>query len=678
MPSSREPNGSPAGDRPRTALLIGTSLQDVEAVRRLLLRRDFAVVDALATTEVAVALAAERPDVVVLWTDVGDAARMMVERPGDRSGPPVIHCGPEVPDARCWEQVPGHDHEAIAVACERAAMFGRERQERVRLQSELAAVRREAAYEHRLRAELDRTLKQSQAAAQTALRAKSAFLANMGHELRTPLNAILGYAELLQEEARELGADALVDDLGKVHRSAHQLIALIDDVLALARIESGRAPIDEQHFSVSSLCEEAAARVAELAARNEDTLTVRVAPEVGSMFTDRAKVGQCLYNLLSNACKFTEAGEIELSAEREQADGREWVTFRVRDTGIGLSEEHQKRVFEEFTQADESTTRRHGGTGLGLALTRRIAELLTGHISLDSVYGRGATFVLRIPDGQPAASRAVTERPLPRAAASTPPRLRPPPPDLRDTVLVIDDDPVMRYLLDRYLSTAGYRVVQAASGAEGVQLAEEHRPSVVCLDVAMPDMDGWSTLKALKARRALNHIPVVMLSAAQDKTRGADAGASAFLVKPVQREVLLATVRQLVDTGPAGPVLVVEDDLTTRELTARTLRQRGWEVEEAENGAVALRRMRDRTPSLVVLDLMMPELDGFGVVAAVRRNPHWRAVPIVVMTALDLPPSQRSMLELQVEAVIGKAGFDRAGLLEEVERHVRAHAREVA
>jgi CheY-like chemotaxis protein/anti-sigma regulatory factor (Ser/Thr protein kinase) len=370
------------------------------------------------------------------------------------------------------------------------------------------------------------------------------------------------------------------------------------------------------------------------------------------MRADLTKLRQALFNLVSNACKFTERGVVSLEVTRDARAEGDALVFAVRDTGIGMTPEQMARLFQEFAQADASTTRRFGGTGLGLALSRRICRMMGGDITVESEPGRGSTFTIRLPAEVREPTR---EAPIPAAGETALSGV--------STVLVIDDDGAVRDLMARFLGKEGFRVVTAPGGEEGLRLARERRPDVITLDVLMPGMDGWSVLAALKADAALAEIPVVMLTMLDDRNLGYALGAADYLTKPIDRERLVTVLghyrRDL-------PVLVVDDDADFRELARRTLEREGYTVVEAVNGRAALDRLRDTTPSVILLDLMMPEMDGFDFVTAARENAAWRSLPIVVITAKDLTPEDHERLNGYVTRVLQKGGLTRDTLLGEV------------
>ena len=503
-------------------------------------------------------------------------------------------------------------------------------------------------------------------AAEAANRTKSLFLANMSHELRTPLNAIVGYSEMLQEEAAERQLQDFSTDLEKISTSGRHLLGLINDILDLSKIEAGKMELSLEVFDIATLIGEVASTIGIQAAKNGNTLEVSHAPDIGVMRGDLSKVRQGLFNLVSNAAKFTHDGQIKVVAERRMRDGSEWVQFRVSDTGIGLSAEQIVRLFQPFTQADASTTRRFGGTGLGLALTRRFCQMMSGDVTVHSVPGEGSVFTIKLPatlhDPQPETIDIGALGALPLSAS---PEVQPQPAE-RTCVLVIDDDPMQRDLMQRYLSKEGYVVRTASGGAQGLQLARTLVPAAITLDVMMPDMDGWSVLSALKNDATLRDIPVIMLTMVDDPVRGFTLGASDYATKPVNRRKLSRILQKYTCPHPPCPVLVIDDDVSARALTRAMLQKEGWAVSEAANGIEALESMERERPSLIFLDLMMPEMDGFAFAAEVGRRPEWRSIPIVVVTSLDLTSDDRRRLNGHVETILRKHGDSRESLLAQV------------
>jgi GAF domain-containing protein/CheY-like chemotaxis protein len=491
---------------------------------------------------------------------------------------------------------------------------------------------------------------------------KSQFLANMSHELRTPLNAIIGVTEMLREDAEALNQD--LEPLDRVLGAARHLLALINDILDLSKIEAGRMELQLEPFALAPLIDNVVKTIEPLIAKNANQVVVQCDPAIGTLHADQMRLRQALLNLLSNANKFTDHGTVTIHAWQGQEDGRDWITMAVADTGIGMTPEQMGRLFQEFSQADASTTRKYGGTGLGLAISKRFCQMMGGDITVESNPGKGSTFTIRLPRQAQSDQALVTEA---RQGA----RMQPAHPIAQGAeeplILVVDDDATVRELVERHLERSGFAVVTARSGQEGLRLVRELRPAAMTLDIMMPDLDGWTVLAAIKGDPALAAIPVVLMSIVDQKKRGYALGAADYLVKPVDRTKLLETLTGICGST-AGRALLVDDDAVVRRSVRQALDPIGWQVGEAENGQVAVEALIAARPDVIILDLMMPEMDGFEFLDELRGRPDWRDIPVVIITAKDLTDEDRSRLNGGVERIIQKS--DRDEMLRQLGREI--------
>jgi len=512
--------------------------------------------------------------------------------------------------------------------------------------------------------EVNEQLVQSEQRARAATQAKSHFLANMSHELRTPLNAIIGYSEMLQEEAQDSGQESFIPDLKKINRSGRHLLDLINDVLDLSKIEAGKMELYLETFDIPNLLEDISTTVQLLVQKNSNVLEVRCPANLGAMRADMTKVRQSLFNLLSNASKFTKNGKITLEAARENSPTNgDWIVFRVSDTGIGMTREQQDRVFEAFSQADASTARDFGGTGLGLTITKTFCRMMGGDVTLTSEPGKGTTFIIRLP--------TEVREPNPESAAASESIAAPLNMEGKP-VLVVDDDADTRQVLKHFLNRKGFPVECASSGEEGLRLARELHPMAIILDVMMPGMDGWAVLSTLKSEPEVRNIPVVMLTIVDDKNLGYTLGATDYMIKPVNRDRMIEILAKFRDVPPPRSALVVDDEEPARKMLTQILEKERWTVVQAENGLVALELIAKQRPDLIILDLMMPKMNGYQFVAELHKRDDWRSIPIIVVTAKDMSTEERLALDGYVEKVLPKHALTEDALLTEIQDLITA------
>jgi GAF domain-containing protein/DNA-binding response OmpR family regulator len=487
---------------------------------------------------------------------------------------------------------------------------------------------------------------------------KSQFLANMSHELRTPLNAIIGVTEMLREDAEALKQD--VEPLDRVLGAGRHLLALINDILDLSKIEAGRMELNLETFALGPLIDGVVKTIEPLAAKNGNQVAVHCDAGMGTMHADQMRLRQALLNLMSNANKFTDKGTVTIDAHQGQENGRDWVTLSVADTGIGMTQEQMGKLFQEFSQASSKTASKYGGTGLGLVISRKFCQMMGGDITVKSTPGEGSTFTIRLPrmlQGEQAMASVSPVEPIHPIAEDAEEPL----------VLVVDDDATARELVQRHLERAGFAVVTARGGQEGLRLVRELRPAAVTLDIMMPDLDGWTVLAAIKGDPALASIPVVLMSIVDQKNRGYALGAADYLVKPVDRSKLVATLNGICgSTG--GHALLVDDDEVVRRGVRQALEPIGWRVTEAGDGQEAVALLTFARPDVIILDLMMPKMDGFEFMDELRGRPDHQDIPVVVITAKDLTDEDRDRLNGGVERIIQKS--DRDEMLRQLSREV--------
>jgi signal transduction histidine kinase/CheY-like chemotaxis protein len=515
-----------------------------------------------------------------------------------------------------------------------------------------------------------RGTEEARLAAEQANQLKSSFLANMSHELRTPMNAIIGYTEMLLEDLQDSaveGAAQMAQDLERIRGSGKHLLALINDILDLSKIEAGKMELAPEDVVVGEFIADVVDTVRPLVAKNSNTLVLQVPDDPGSMHADLTRLRQSLFNLLSNAAKFTDHGTITLGVELLAEGPRPRLRFSVTDTGIGMTEQQVGKVFEDFAQADSSTARRFGGTGLGLSISRRFCRMMGGDISVRSIAGVGSTFTIDLPvhvsetaaqDNAPTAQSPITAQ------------------QGGDLVLVIDDDPGMLELMGRLLNREGYRVVTASTGDEGLDIVKRLRPQAVILDVLMPRTDGWSVLSSLKADEQTRAIPVIVLTMLDDSEMAFALGAAEFMTKPVDRQQLAAALRRCGLVPRESTVLLVDDDPQSRALMQRALADGRWQVLEATDGRQAFEVMQQRKPDLILLDWVMPGMGGLEFLSRLRAAEQQQPpTPVIIVTAQDLARNEQNDLERYRALRISKSALTRTTLQAQISLALRdAHS----
>lgn len=466
--------------------------------------------------------------------------------------------------------------------------------------------------------------------------AKSQFLASMSHELRTPLNAILGYAMLLQEDALEAGDQSAAADLDRIQVAGRSLLSIINDILDLAKIESGKSVIERGVVNVRDLVDNVV-RSCPQASRNGNAFEIDVSTDVGILIGDGGKVRQCLLNLLQNAFKFTKGGQVTLSVETAYESTVAGIAFSIRDTGIGIAADHQETLFEAFGRAEQAGASKFGGAGLGLAITRRLARMMSGDCTVESKRDEGSTFRLWIPlsphgDGQK------------RAAPTSPAVCRPVKRGSKPVALIIDDDDAALDLMRRWLKRNGYDVVGAPDAESGLELARAQRPDLILLDALLPGRSGYDILPELSADPRLRRTPVILVTIDDDRPRGLASGACDYLRKPLTERRLLSVI-DLYRAPTSGDVLVIDDDDDAAELIKRSVEQMGFSSRRASDGLEGISMASEARPAAIVLDLLMPGLNGFEVIDRLSANENLADVPLIVVSGCEISLPEHRRLE---------------------------------
>ena len=468
---------------------------------------------------------------------------------------------------------------------------------------------------------------------------RSKFFANMSHELRTPLNAILGYGEMLYEECEDLGYEDLMPDLKKITTSGTHLLSLINNILDLSKIESGKMELYITSFEIEKVVETLNDINAPLAAKNNNGFKINIQEAIGSMSQDETKLRQCVTNFLSNAFKFTQSGLVSLDVSSLTKNGIDMIEFKVTDDGEGMSDEGVSKVFEEYEQAERSTSATHGGTGLGLPISKRFAELMGGGVTVSSEKGVGSVFSIFIP-------RICEEtEELENEEIETL--------EGENICILIDDDIAMHDLIKRTVKKAGMTLIGATNGEQGLNMIRETKPRLILLDVLMPGRDGWSILKECKSDEAIKDIPVIMVSQMSQETLAFSLGADDYLTKPIDRDKFLNTVTNLLGTSDNKKILIVDDDANTRDILGRALKDSGYEPFLAKDGKEGLDNLK-KNPALVVLDLEMPRMDGFEFLENFVDMDFEKRPNVLVYSGKDLSEVQEDLLRKNVAGLVKK------------------------
>jgi len=500
--------------------------------------------------------------------------------------------------------------------------------------------------------------------AESAAQAKSEFLANMSHELRTPLNAIIGFCEILIEDATELRQEGVVNDLGKIHKSGIDLLALINDILDLSKIEVKKVDLNISTFKLKDLIKSVETTLEPYAKINNNKIKISLPENEIVLRSDELKIRQILFNLLTNACKNSESNRINLLVAQKIKKKVDFIVFQVEDFGVGISNDKMKDIFEPFHHSDSVDNSKIKGTGLGLAISKRYTELLGGYIDVESEEGSGSIFTAHIiqnihhdkentisSDGDQATEDALFPE--------------------KGKILVIDDDINFLDLVDRRLTKEGYLVFTAHNGLNGIDKAKKLVPDIIILDIIMPDIDGWTVYQKIKKIPLLSQIPIIIVTIGDYQKMAKDFGVVDFLSKPIAWDNLNGILEKYKVVSRSKHILVVDDDSSTRTILRKMLIKDGWRVDEAENGKDALDRIEMQVPELILLDLLMPVMDGFNFLKEIKKMESLIKIPIIVITSKDLTLDDYSFLTENVDKVIQKGKYNRQEIIEQIDTSIK-------
>jgi CheY-like chemotaxis protein/anti-sigma regulatory factor (Ser/Thr protein kinase) len=479
---------------------------------------------------------------------------------------------------------------------------------------------------------------------------------------------------MLKEDAVDDGLDDFEEPLDRVFNAGKHLLTLINDVLDLSKIEAGRVELFNETFELKQVLDDVVKTSSTLASKNENELVLEYNADIDFVTADQTRLKQVVLNLISNACKFTEKGKVTVSIDKINQEGGDLISIDVSDTGIGMSEEQMAKLFNSFVQADSSTTRKYGGTGLGLTISKQLAILMGGDVVVNSELGNGTTFTATFLADFIGASESLKN--LSTQTSSLIENVVSLENSLGKTVLIIDDDPTVSELMKRQLIKENYKVVVAPNGKEGIRLARDLKPDVITLDILMPEMDGWSVLRTLKADPEVSDIPVIMASILDEKNKGFSLGAADFLSKPVQKEYLMKSIRNLIGNKDNLKICLIEDDDSLRFTMREILEKQDVKIIEAENGKIGMSILQNEEikPDLILLDLMMPVMNGFEFLKTIRET-ELSTIPILVLTGADLSEEEKKFLSGETLKILEKSDDTFSTIVKEVGNVIKASSK---
>jgi len=501
--------------------------------------------------------------------------------------------------------------------------------------------------------------------AEQATKTKSEFLANMSHELRTPLNAIIGFCEILIEDATEMKQESFVNDLNKIHKSGKHLLDLINDILDLSKIEAKKMDINIKSFIMQDLVRGAVDTLEPYAKINKNSIEYTLPEKPIDVTSDESKIRQILFNLVSNACKHSEESTITVDINVEKNNNVYMLTCKVIDAGSGIPADKLKDIFDPFKQAGRTDTSKVKSTGLGLAISKAYVELLGGSIHVKSKVGEGSIFTFKVLQNHREGVEDKAEKVLESATGISSNSIN------GGKVLVIDDDIIFLDLLNTRLSKQGYSVHTANSGEKGLQKAKKLLPDIIILDIVMPDIDGWTVYKKIKSTKLLSEIPIIVTTIGDYEHMAKDFGVVDFLSKPIEWNTLSKMLSKHENLNQSRYILVVDDDSTTREILRKMLIKDGWRVNEADHGKNAIKHLENEIPELILLDLLMPIMDGFKFLQELKKKTEWAKIPVIVITSKDLTEDDISFLSESADNVIQKGRYTRDELIKQIDSIIK-------